>query len=308
MSAISLAQLTTSSCGSPSNEKNKPTTIEAAKAAFKNLSLQLGSLQSLTLLPSSQEQPTLRIASSSIQSQFAHRTEGLDAQKELERIEQPSMSAILRLCFLATIDEENPTKKVPFTNQDLAAFVLSKKTRDRTYRWFILGMAPIAVLSAVGCFSAVFWPDSLVAQASLNTSMQVGVAALGILFTGYHPDISQDCLNEKVDKLNRVKKELDEVARSLLTFCFYKTASVRRLAQIAAEEINMNWVEKSATLVQYAITRQDIIPSLDLLSQAIAYIKDGIAPSSPELVNLLSHCLKRMEEQKNRKEWEPATE
>jgi len=279
-------------------------TLEAARIAFGNLTNQLESLHKTTLLPSSQRSSALIPSTDSHQ---AHRTEQINPAVERERIELPSMNAVLRLCFLATLDQANKTGKVPFTEQDLNAFVLSKVTRDRTYRWFILGMIPFTILAGFQGYASLLLPDSIAGQGALITAAGVAVAALGILFTGYNPDISQDCLNEKVDKLNRVKKELDEVARSLISFCFYKKAVVRKLAQIAAEEINMDWIERAATISQkYAITKQDIAPSLELLGQAIAYIRDGKTPENPELNNLLSNVLERMEELQQRGQWENA--
>lgn len=281
-------------------------TFEAAKIAFENLAKQLDSLHACKLLPYAQELLQINLSEASSSSPI-HRTEKLNPAAERERIESPSTNAILRLCFLATFDEDNKLEKVPFTEQDLAAFVLSKTTRDRTYRWFILGMIPFTLLSGVQGFANILWPNSIYGQAAAITAAGTSVAAMGILFTGYNPDISQDCLNEKVDKLNRVKKELDEVARSLISFCFYKVAAVRKLAQFAADEINMSWIEKAATNSQkYAISKQDIAPSLELLTQAIAYIREGKTPENPELNSLLSNCLTRMEQQIDRKEWQPA--
>jgi hypothetical protein len=168
-------------------------------------------------------------------------------------------------------------------------------------------MIPFTVLSGVQGFAALMIPNTIWAQALLITASGVAIAAAGVLYTGYNPDHSQDCLNDKVDKLNRVTEELNEVARTLISFCFYKEASTRKLAQQAAQEINIEWIEKAATASpQYAITKQDIEHSLKLLKQATDYINKQQRPTDNELRTLLQRCLERKDELIIQGRWEIA--
>ncbi len=131
---------------------------------------------------------------------------------------------------------------------------------------------------------------------------------LGVLFTGVNPDVSQDDLNLKVDRLNRVKEKLDEVARTLVAFCLHKKASVRLLGQTAAEEIEIESIEKAAThSKKYAITKDDIAPSLDLLRQSVKYVTKGIVPKDSLLKMFLEGLWRRKDDLIAKNEWELAS-
>lgn len=269
-------------------------TIEAAKEAFDTLKESLESIGDLTLLPDDLE--VQEDESSSEESSESHWSERIDPKEELDRLEKPSLNAVRRLVYLTTIQPG----KLPYAEEDLQAFVISNQTRQKTYRWFKLGMVPFLALSAIQGFASVIAPsteprdNASYYQGTMITVASTCICALGILFTGLHPDVSQDKLNEKVDRLNRVKEKLDEVARTLIIFCFHKDQAVRILAQTAASELNIGSIEIAATHSnRYAITSTDIEPSLTLLRQAVRYVNNGTIPEDHALNMLIQTLLKR---------------
>ncbi len=293
-------------------------TIKAAENAFQALHDALEGIHKHTLLPdndcwmeeasssSSTDDPSEIISDVENPLENSHWTDTVDFNAELQRLQEPSLNAVYRLVYLTTIDgtedDAGNVIRLPFANEDLDAFVKSKTTRNRTYRWFKLGMIPAAVASAVGGCAGLAFPsteprdDNSYYQATMITMAGIVSFGLGIWFTGLHPDISQDKLNEKVDRLNRVKEKLDEVARTLIIFCFHPDEGVRKLAQAAAAEININNIRKAAThSSRYAITDSDIEPSLKLLSQAVNYIQEMIKPEDHSLIGLIERLIEKRE-------------
>lgn len=283
--------------------ENSSRTVQKARTLFAGLQEELNNLTQSKMLPADrvweEERPPLQIEDNWI--------ERADPYRERCRVETPSLNAVLRLCYLTTPFNAD---KVPFTQEDLAAFVESKTTRNRTYFWFKWGMLVFGALCILQGFSNCIAPSihprdrGAFLQGMMNTIAGVIIAGLGVLFTGLNPDHSQDKLNIKVDRINRVKEKLDEVARTLIIFCYNKKKEVRQLAQLAAAEISIPNLAQAAQPHKYALEPHDVANTLILLKQAVQYIQEAKVPENPGLNELLKNTLKRKEELVLRNEWE----
>lgn len=309
LSAISRTQVPGRENNGPDNQQisiNKNQTIQVACKIFEKLQGELHGLVDTKFLPED-------IQLTSNEPKPVKWLEKTNPHQERLRIETPSFNSVLRLCYLATFTDE-VNAKVPFAFEDSQAIIVSNETRGRTYTWFKKGAALFVFLSFAQGFVSCMFPSEKprdsgsIWQGLVSGACSSVMAIGGIVFTGIFPDVSQDMLNDKVDKLNKSQEKWDEVARTLIMFCFNRKANIRELAWQAANDIKIDALIKASTNGSYSLPTTEIVPRLKLLKQAVDYILIGSVPEDHSLNILIQDLLERKSVLTESGQWEEMVE